>query len=593
MKALMTTGLLLVLALALYLAWQESDETDITSEFPVASVDAQMTRLDVGLGAEGQADWHHLDEGSGFIPLSFFYALKDAQTGQAFIEILPRFGLVPDPENPLGLPIGFTAAKLFTAPNNSLYAGVNCAACHSGQYNYQGHELVIDGAPNLLNFEGLLDALVASVTQTVESPKALMEMIHALGQWERKLDQSSELLALHPDARQLFSDIVGADDSHSLAPVKQEMQQGLHEAYHSPPEARKEKLRQLSASLSSATFSDRAEKEGMLGRLQEDLLKFERDMRFIHSHAERLITLNKSFKGQTVAGPGRADSFDAIWDLLVQKDQMMAMTAPVSIPQLFDYAHFKWVHWDGNTTAVAERDYAQAIALGADFDPTTGDSAVLPSSVIQLELTAHQFTAPQWPEDILGAIDQQKTARGGELFDRHCAVCHTTETLTLVEVVGTDPNRAMNFAQLQQDDKSYAQLLTELGTKVVDVSLAKHNMSRADLVPVEHSDSLEWRITNAYHSRALKGIWASAPYLHNGSVPSLRDLLRPAAERPKEFQVGRELDPANVGIDSLNQPDGGWTFKVAENGNSNQGHEYGVDLNNAEKDDLIEFLKTL
>ena len=101
-----------------------------------------------------------------------------------FIEALPRFGLVADPNDEHGLPIGMSAGRLATAPNNSLLVGVSCAACHSGQYTYQGTAMTIDGAPNMLNFEALLTALTDSVEKTVSSPRKLFRMLHAMMEWE-------------------------------------------------------------------------------------------------------------------------------------------------------------------------------------------------------------------------------------------------------------------------------------------------------------------------------------------------------------------------------------------------------------------------
>jgi hypothetical protein len=99
-----------------------------------------------------------------------------------------------------------------------------------------------------------------------------------------------------------------------------------------------------------------------------------------------------------------------------------------------------------------------------------------------------------------------------------------------------------------------------------------------------------------YKARPLNGVWASAPYLHNGSVPNLAQLLLPAAERVKQFHVGsREFDPQHVGFDSQEAP-GTFLFDVSLPGNSNAGHEgpmYGTDLADAEREDLVEYLKKL
>ena len=222
----------------------------------------------------------------------------------------------------------------------------------------------------------------------------------------------------------------------------------------------------------------------------------------------------------------------------------------MSIPHLFDYATFSWVHWDGNSSAVMGRDFAQAIALGADFIPETMESTVLPHNLIALELAARSLASPAWPAETLGPIDETKAARGEEIYARHCLECHSEETLTPVDEIGTDPRRAMHYAALEQDGKSYAELLIEIGGAVSRAGLTAHGVTEAELEPIERSKDPTWRITNAYHTRRLSGIWASPPYLHNGSVPTLWDLLQPSSERPMEFQVGRELDPAKVGIDA-------------------------------------------
>jgi hypothetical protein len=101
-----------------------------------------------------------------------------------------------------------------------------------------------------------------------------------------------------------------------------------------------------------------------------------------------------------------------------------------------------------------------------------------------------------------------------------------------------------------------------------------------------------------YKARPLDGIWATAPYLHNGSVPNLDALLRPAAQRPKSFTIGvRTFDPVRVGFltdvagfprFNVSGPDGS---PIA--GNSNAGHEFGAKLSDVERAQLVEYLKTL
>ena len=104
------------------------------------------------------------------------------------------------------------------------------------------------------------------------------------------------------------------------------------------------------------------------------------------------------------------------------------------------------------------------------------------------------------------------------------------------------------------------------------------------------------RISNGYIAPFLDGIWLRAPYLHNGSVPTLRDLLKPAAERPKVFCRGYDFyDPVNVGFVSqgVEAQRIGTRFDVESKSGGNQGHEFGTTLSTKDKDALLEYLKTL
>ncbi len=119
-------------------------------------------------------------------------------------------------------------------------------------------------------------------------------------------------------------------------------------------------------------------------------------------------------------------------------------------------------------------------------------------------------------------------------------------------------------------------------------------------------ESEQWgdsRGGKVYPAKPLAGIWATAPYLHNGSVPTMRHLLLPADQRPVTFPVGQlEYDPENLGyqldLDQVPDREGiqPFTFDTRLSGNSNAGHEghdYGTDLEEAERRDLLEYLKVL
>lgn len=117
----------------------------------------------------------------------------------------------------------------------------------------------------------------------------------------------------------------------------------------------------------------------------------------------------------------------------------------------------------------------------------------------------------------------------------------------------------------------------------------------------------------AYKARSLNGIWATAPYLHNGSVPSIYDLLLPVKRegdpdtgqyRSTEFNVGsREFDPVKIGLRTEGYE--GFNFRAIKRGDFNHGHEYGTvhapavngqkqePLTEQERWELVEYIKTL
>ena len=118
------------------------------------------------------------------------------------------------------------------------------------------------------------------------------------------------------------------------------------------------------------------------------------------------------------------------------------------------------------------------------------------------------------------------------------------------------------------------------------------NAARAELVNCDRAN--DFQVIEEYRARPLNGIWATAPYLHNGAVPDMVELLKPAAARPATFYVGDwEFDPERLGFEWQSPFLGAFTFDTSKIGNSNAGHEHGTGLSEAEKDALIEYLKTL
>src|SRR5262249_10862111 len=127
----------------------------------------ELLTPDSGLGAAERQEFYHLSMGSELIPLAWLKALESAGTGKPFLEQVERFGLLADADDPVGLPIGLTAA----ASRDSRFAvrmvGLNCAVCHVGEVSYRGKRLRIDGAPSLFDGEAFTKDLIGSVSATV------------------------------------------------------------------------------------------------------------------------------------------------------------------------------------------------------------------------------------------------------------------------------------------------------------------------------------------------------------------------------------------------------------------------------------------
>jgi len=189
-----------------------------------------------------------------------------------------------------------------------------------------------------------------------------------------------------------------------------------------------------------------------------------------------------------------------------------------------------------------------------------------------LEQYLRELPAPKYPFP----INPQAARVGKTIFDNNCAGCHGSErtgTRVPVEEVGTDRERLLTWSK---------KAAIEANKVVRAFGLERHGLVEAE--------------PSGYIAAFLDGIWLRAPYLHNGSVPTLRDLLKPASERPKEFYRGYDVyDPVNVGFITQG-PEAqrvGTKFNVGERASGNRGHEYGTRLPAAGKDALIEYLKTL
>lgn len=289
---------------------------------------------------------------------------------------------------------------------------------------------------------------------------------------------------------------------------------------------------------------------------------------------------------------------------LARHHEFVDATGFVSIPDLADRSFRSAFLADGAyapkaqsrfrtiTRAEAEGRDPRTLAAIASFFmvPTMGLTSVRAATAIP-ELTkvmAHlaRVRAPSFP----GPIDQARAARGQGVYARACAACHGTYDKSLVSPrllsfpnwagsVGTDMSR------------------TEAFTAALKTAIDK---------TVHGERHLDAAATGVIAAPLLSGVWSSAPYLTNGSIPTLWHLLNPQA-RPKTFHLGgHRLSMVEVGIDGVRQGDA-WvapqgyrpyarpvTIDTGAPGFSNRGHDKEVEtLTARERDDLLEYLKLL
>lgn len=225
------------------------------------------------------------------------------------------------------------------------------------------------------------------------------------------------------------------------------------------------------------------------------------------------------------------------------------------------------LHWDGNNTSVDERN--KSAALGAGVTPATIDLDRLK----RIEDWLLDFKAPAYPY----SVNDSLAAKGEPIYKQNCASCHDfgaelVGRVTPIDKIGTDPHRL--------DSYTYTLAVNQ-------------NLMYAGY-PWRFS---HFRKTDGYANMPLDGIWLRAPYLHNGSVPTLRDLLEPPDQRPKEFYRGYDVfDQKNVGFVSNITAEGAHQFFRYDTmlpGNKNGGHVYGTTLSPEEKDALVEYMKKL
>lgn len=536
----------------------------------------QITYLEQNWTAQDRAYFYFADQGSRLISYDYFLHLEQAgdQTLFRADANMKRVGLIPtikSEENPDGLPIGLT--------RNGDQMGPTCAACHTQQITYKNTTIQIDGGQAFWNLNAFLGDLTAAL-------KATLEQDDKFARFQQR--------------------ILG---NQATAFEKNRLKQNLTETYEK-----------------SAAY-------------------------LVTNHSD------------VPSGYTRLDAFGGILNQALAmtkiKGNRNSPNAPTSIPYIWDAPQHDYVQWNGSQSnsgvGALARNIGEVIGVFGDVETETTKwlgfiDGGYPSStqtfeLRKLETMVSKLHSPLWPSS-LPEINQQLAKQGRILYEQHCVQCHLdidrTDPKRLIQVrmstiddIKTDPlmaQNAVNFlgktgkfegkprfyftGKILEAEEPAINIVNNIMVGVIKNNPLQAYLAKRDARHLGHPDvthppkyvdgqiiekgqEVSRHALLAYKARPLNGIWTSAPFLHNGSVPNLYQLLLPANERVQHFHLGSwEFDPKNVGY-VLEAGENDFMFDTRLPGNSNAGHEYGTGaygqpaLTDDERWALVEYLKTL
>jgi hypothetical protein len=582
----------------------------------------------------------HADEASlrrfGYLDSS------DANSGPVSAPLpVPIAGLLPTPvENFDGLPVGFARLTNVVDPASGHHMpdkiGLTCAACHTGHISYKGVSVRFDGGPGMVDLKKLESATGLSILYTLYVP----------GRFQRFATRVLGPGAGPAERSKLKKDLAARGDY--VLNQKTILEKALADKGQQDTEEGSGRLDALNRIGNQVFCTDLA--DGGLTGFESNLHARDAPVSFPPIWTVPWFLwaqYDASIQQPLVRNAGEGLGVSALLNL-----------SPDSPPETL----FR--------SSVAIENLARIETMLAGPNPFS-----------QTPKGFGGLMSPKWPsqifpDDPLWKINPERVSRGRAIYAEICAECHlgpvddpvfdqqfpgksfwssdhwkgTDGPNPVIEPVqkpgmGTDPAQANVLASRKVDVPAFLNIqpADDLGKNCPDFNIARAAstdmpfslalMSLVDRVdtkwmadrslPDANRKELRgprWNCPNPvseYRARPLNGVWATAPYLHNGSVPSLYWMLTPAAQRPKQFCIGaRDFDPQQVGyrVAAGEAPDcnKGETLFSATNpdgsaipGNSVLGHSLegtpgadkpgviGRTLTDEERYDLIEYLKTL
>lgn len=667
---------------------------------------AKPKYIDQGWKPSDSLWFYNTTQGSGLLPYDFFLALEEADSQSCnqdglkgclrSVKNMDHFRYLPQGAsefNPDALPVGFAKDGY----QGKDYMGFTCAACHTGQVNYNGQALRIDGAPAMSNMVGFLHALDKAMEKTLTNNAKQERFVEAVLALDNDYDTKNEVregLIRWAGSVRLYNTINHTEARSKYGYARLD---AFGRIYNRVLQhiINRDQMADILSSVVGPT-DKRIISDVQIGNVLAGI-----DKVILGDSDFTKVFDNLQSSGTGMPALNQRDM------LRVRNKIFNEPNAPVSYPFLWDIAQSDYVQWNGlaNNAGLGPigRNAGEVIGVFGILDwKETGPGISLSKYLAtklsgqsrkkkQIEFTSsinlhnlgrlesrlHSLMSPKWVDaekklrengvdTRYWKIDADMQDRGRLIYEQYCQSCHViidrtsvdrlmVAKMSSIEAVGTDPTMAKNSVGYNGQSGNFTETIqtVDVGPLVVEQTApVVQILTSATTGVVATPDADKWKIwgfaewiytlitsykdnkieksnkagnynsdttSNPYNSllsykgRSLNGIWATAPYLHNGSVPTLYDLLLPSEKqegdletqkyRLPKFMVGsREFDPEKVGFKT---DFGGFEFNTAMTPNKNSGHEYAAGrtkqmdgtllpaLTEQQRMDLLEFLKTL
>jgi hypothetical protein len=584
----------------------------VASSSRAQSIDPNPVYVDQGQNwtATARADFYLRDQGSRLIALSWLQALKQ-RNGQPFLaDGLSRYGYLPNPGNTDNLPVGFHAS----GPQDFQTVGMTCSACHTRQIKVEGKTYRIDGGPALVDFHTFLGDLDKAVGDVIANDASFKPFAAAVLRSPAPADADVAAFRLRVDAwyRRFHTLMIGALPPTTWGVGRLDAVGMIFNRVSGldigpPPEFMiPENIRPADSPvrypfLWNAPLQDFTQWAAFAGN-GSDLLGLARNVGEVLGV---FATFEPKREGLII---NFLNNNSANFDGLAKLEELVRKIGPPKWPWTIDTA------LADKGKLVFERHTAEGgcsdchgIVDGTQRFPFTKTWRT-PIKVAGTDTRQYDVLAWKAKSGILKGVYIPLATSALQEEDLVLNILATSVIGSIAEHVLTGGGASTNARVAAAPDlgsprSSDSSELAQLPPTLRDLPLAFNTPNTFEASQLAKQQGTERAAPSplpprgAYEARVLQGIWAAAPYLHNGSVATLADLLKPSIQRKPQFGIGPEYDIDNIGL-ATTQAQSSETRSLTDctdlnSGNSRCGHEYGTALPDEDKKALLEYLKTL